>query len=112
MDQTKPEAPGSTERTQHAKVEFDLPDEPEPFPTTSYPNAAVLVRSLGYGPGVVRLADDTGPGMPHVQVTYEFPTEYHVDLERWFDDSKLLVDLLSIAARLPLLYTYALRPLS
>ena len=51
----------------------------------------------------MRLADDTGPGMPHVQVTYEFPTEYHVDLERWFDDSKLLVDLLSIAARLPLL---------
>ena len=48
----------------------------------------------------MRLADDTGPGMPHVQVTYEFPTEYHVDLERWFDDSKLLVDLLSIAARL------------
>ena len=69
---------------QHAKVEFDLPDEPEPFPTTSYPNAAVLVRSLGYGPGVVRLDDDTGPGLPHVQVTYEFPTEYHVDLERWF----------------------------
>ena len=88
---------------QHAKVEFDLPDEPEPFPTTSYPNAAVLVRSLGYGPGVVRLDDDTGPGMPHVKVTYEFPTEYHVDLERWFDDSKLLVDLLSIAARFSLL---------
>ena len=88
---------------QHAKVEFDLPDKPEPFPETSYPNAAVLVRSLGYGPGVVRLDDDTGPGLPHVQVTYEFPTEYHVDLERWFDDSKLLIDLLSIAARLPLL---------
>ena len=28
---------------------------------------------------------------------YRFPTDYGVDLESWFDDSKLLVDLLSIA---------------
>ena len=26
--------------------EFDLPDEAEPFPEKSYPNAAVLVRGL------------------------------------------------------------------
>ena len=86
---------------EHARVEFDLPDEPEPFPKTSYPNAAVLVRSLGYGPGVVPPDDD--PGLPHVQVAYDFPTDYRIDLERWFYDSKQLVDLLSIAARVPLL---------
>ena len=87
----------------HARVEFDLPDEPEPFPKTSYPNAAVLVRGLRYGPGVASLDDDRGPGLPHVQIAYEFPTEYQIDLECWFYDSKLLVDLLSIAARVPLL---------
>ena len=87
----------------HARVEFDLPDEPEPFPKTSYPNAAVLVRGLRYGPGVASLDDDRGPGLPHVQIAYEFPTEYQIDLERWFYDSKQLVDLLSIAARVPLL---------
>ena len=41
--------------SKHARVEFDLPDEPEPFPKTSYPNAAVLVRGLIYGPGVTSL---------------------------------------------------------
>ena len=88
---------------EHARVEFELPDEPEPFPKTSYPNAAVLVRGLRYGPGVASLDDDRGSGLPYVQVAYEFPTEYQIDLERWFYDSKLLVDLLSIAARVPLL---------
>ena len=87
----------------HARAEFDLPDEPEPFPKTSHPNAAVLVRGLRYGPGVASLDDDRGPGLPDVQVAYEFPTEYQIDLERWFYDSRLLVDLLSIAARVPLL---------
>ena len=88
---------------EHARVEFDLPDEPEPFPKTSYPNAAVLVRGLRYGPGVAPVSDDTDPGLPHVQISYEFPTTYQIDLERWFDDSKLLVDLLSIAAGVPIL---------
>ena len=63
----------------------------------------MLVRGLRYGPGVASLDDDRERGLPHVQVAYEFPTEYQIDLERWFYDSKLLVDLLSIAARVPLL---------
>ena len=85
----------------HARVEFDLPDEPEPSPETSYPNAAVLVRGLRYGPGVA--PPDESLDLPQVQVSYDFPIEYQIDLERWFYDSKQLVDLLSIAARVPLL---------
>ena len=42
--------------------EFDLPDEAEPFPEKSYPNAAVLVRGLEYGPGIGMFED--GPGFP------------------------------------------------
>ena len=87
---------------EHARAEFDLPDETEPFPKTSF-RTAVLVRGLRYGPGVASLDDDRERGPPHVQVAYEFPTEYQIDLERWFYASKLLVDLLSIAARVPLL---------
>ena len=79
-----------------ARREFDLPDEPEPFPKKSYPNAAVLVRGLEYGPGIGRFEEE--PGLPDVQIGYRFPTDYRIDLEAWFEDSKLLVDLLSIAA--------------
>ena len=86
---------------EYARAEFDLPDEPEPWPKTSLPNAAVLVRSLEYGPGVAPPHDDLS--FPHLQVAYRFPTDYRIDLETWFHDSKLLVDLLSIAARVPLL---------
>ena len=86
---------------EHAKSEFDLPEEPEPWPKSSHPNAAVLVRSLSYGP-CVALSDD-GPDLPQMQISYRFPTNYQIDLESWFNDSKLLVNLLSIAARVPLL---------
>ena len=86
---------------EHAKVEFDLPEEPEPFPKTSYPNAAVLVRNLTYGPGIA--LPNEGSGLPHMQIAYDFPTDYRLDLESWFEDSKFLVDLFSIAARVPLL---------
>ena len=68
---------------------------------TSYPNAAVLVRSLEYGPGVVPTDDDAA--LDDVQVSYRFPVQYRVDLESWFGDIKLVVDLLSIAKRTPLL---------
>lgn len=90
-----------------ARAELDLPEEPEPWPKTPYPDAAVFVRSLEYGPGVcdpgwVWHLDDGG-GPPDMQVAYRFPAGYQVGLERWFDDSKLLVDLLSIATRAPLL---------
>ena len=84
-----------------ARAEFGLPDEPEPFPKTSFPDAAVLVCGLEYGPGVVPPGDFDG--LPDVQVAYRFPADYRVDLEHWFVDSKLLVDLLSIATRVPLL---------
>ena len=83
------------------RAEFDLPDEPETLSKTSYPDAAVLVRTFEYGPGVVLPDDRADP--PDVQVTYRFPADYQVDLEGWWDDSKLLVDLLSIARRVPLL---------
>ena len=84
-----------------ARAEFGLPDEPEPMPKTSHPDAAVLVRSLEYGPGVA--PTDDGAGLPDVQVAYRFPADYRVDLEGWWDDRKLLVDLFSIAKRVPLL---------
>ena len=88
---------------EHAKVEFNLPDEPELFPKTSYPNAAVLVRSLSSGPGVVPCGDDDRDGLHHLKIGYRFPTEYQIDLGGWFDEKRLFVSLLSIAARTPLL---------
>ena len=54
-----------------AMAEFGLPDEPEPLSETSLPDAAVLVRSLEYGPGLAPPEDDTD--MPDVQVAYRFP---------------------------------------
>ena len=84
-----------------AGAEFGLPDEPEPLSQTRFPDAAVLVRGLEYGPGVVAPGDYAG--LPDVQVAYRFPADYRVDLESWFDDRKLIVDLLSIATRVPLL---------
>ena len=84
-----------------ARAEFGLPDEPEPLSQTSFPDAAVLVRGLEYGPGVVPPGDFDG--LPDVLVAYRFPADYRVNLERWFVDSKLLVDLVSIATRVPLL---------
>ena len=84
-----------------ARGEFGLPDEPEPMSKTSYPDAAVLVRGLEYGPGLAATDDDAA--LDDVQVSYRFPVEYRVDLVSWFGDSKLLVDLLSIAKRVRLL---------
>ena len=83
-----------------ARAEFGLPDEPEPMSKTSYPDAAVLVRSLEYGSSLAPTDDDAA--LDDVQISYRFPVEYRVDLESWFGDSKLLVDLLSIAKRVPL----------
>ena len=83
-----------------ARAEFGLLDEPETMSKTSYPDAAVFVRSLEYGPGVAPPNDDYG--LPDVQISYRFPGEHRIDLERWFED-RLLVDLLSIATRFPLL---------
>ena len=63
-----------------ARAEFGLPDEPETMSKTSYPDAAVLVRSLEYGPGVVPIEDDYG--LPLVQISYRFPAEHWINLER------------------------------
>ena len=84
-----------------ARIEFDLPDEPEPFQKKRTPNAAALVRGLEFGPGIG--PPEKGTGLPDMRVKYCFPTDYRIDLESWFEDAKFLVDLLSIAARTPLL---------
>ena len=44
-----------------ARAEFGLPDEPEPLSQTSFPDAAVLVRGLEYGPGVAPPGDYRRP---------------------------------------------------
>ena len=87
---------------EYARIEFDLPEEPDPFSTTSTPTAAVLVRSVECVP-VVRPPDD-GPDLPNTQASYCFPSDYRIGLEDWFHDAKFLVDVLSIAARAPLLF--------
>ena len=43
-----------------ARAEFGLPDEPETMSKMSYPDAAVLVRSIEYGPGIAPPDDDYG----------------------------------------------------
>ena len=83
------------------REEFDLPDQPEPFAETSLPDVAVLVRGIEFGPGLAPFEHDAG--LSDMRIAYRFPGDYEVDLERWFDDSKLLVDLLSIVKRVPLL---------
>ena len=83
-----------------ARIEFDLPDEPEPFQEKRTPNVAALVRSLEFGPGIGPTKDSD---LVDTQVRYRFPTDYRIDLERWFYDAKFLVDMLSIAGRARLL---------
>ena len=84
----------------HAQTAFDLPEEPESFPKAKYRDATALVRTLTYGPGLSCADDDS---LSDVRIGYCFPTDYRLDLERWFGDSKFMVDLLTIAVRLPLL---------
>ena len=88
-------------RTSWPAAKFNLPDEPEPASETSLPDAAVLVRSVEYGPGIVPHVDYQD--LPEVKAAYRFPEDYLVDLDNWFIDSNLLVDLLSIAMGVPLL---------
>ena len=84
-----------------ARIEFDLPEEPEPFQKTTTPNAAALVRSLEFGPAIGPPEKDSG--LPDMHVRYRFPTDCRIGLETWFYDAKFLVDMLSIAGRAPLL---------
>ena len=97
-----------------AKATHGLPDEPEkrlndagrnPRPVST----AVLVRSLRWGPGVAPPpnGDDFSNKSRRAcapKVKYRFPRDYEIDLaDRLLDDSKVLVDLLSIATRSPLI---------
>ncbi len=84
-----------------AKLEFGLPEEPEPFGSTSTPNVAVLVRSLECGPEVD--SPNSSFGLPNTLAKYSFPSDYCITIDDWFDDDKFLIDILSVAARVPLL---------
>ena len=84
-----------------ARIDFELPDEPEPFQEKRTPNAVALTRSLEFGPIIGLPEKDSG--FAGMKVRYRFPTDYQIDLERWFHDAKFLVDVLSIAVRAPLL---------
>ena len=97
-----------------AKATYGLPDEPEKWLNGAGRNpsrspTAVLVRSLRWGPGVAPPPDDGNFSNKSHQacapkVKYRFPGDYEIDLANRFpDDSKVLVDLLSIATRSPLI---------
>lgn len=59
------------------------------------------MRSLEHRPSIASTEDNVG--LPYVRSAHGFPADYRIDLETWFDDSKLVVDLVSIAKRVPLL---------
>lgn len=100
-----------------AKATYGLPDEPEKWLDASQnPNrshrpvsTAVLVRGLRWGPGVAPPPDDGNFSNKSrracaPKVKYCFPGDYEIDLaDRFPDDSKVLVDLLSITTRRPLI---------
>lgn len=97
-----------------AKATYGLPDEPEKWLDGTGRNprpvsTAVLVRSLRWGPGVAPPPDDGDFSNKSCRecapkVKYRFPGDYELDFANRFpDDSKVLVDLLSIATRSPLI---------
>ena len=99
------------------KATYGLPDEPEKWLDASQnPNrshrpvsTAALVRGLRWGPGVAPPPDDGNFSNKSrraciPKVKYRFPGDYEIDLtDRLPDDSKVLVDLLSITTRIPLI---------
>ena len=101
-----------------AKATYGLPDEPEKWIKGTDRNlnqshrpvsTAVLVRSLRWGPGVAPPPDDGDFSNKSrracaPKVKYRFPRDYEIDLaDRFPDDNKVLVDLLSTATRSPLI---------
>ena len=101
-----------------AKATYGLPDEPEkwlndagrnPSRSNRPVSTAVLVRGLRWGPGVAPPPDDDDSSNKSrrscaPKVKYCFPGDYEIDLaNRFADDNKVLVDLLSIATRSPLI---------
>ena len=96
-----------------AKATYGLPDEPAKWLNDAGRNprpvsTAVLVRSLRWGPGVAPPPDDGDFSAKSCRacapkVKYRFPGDYEINLANRFpDDSKVLVDLLSIVTRSPL----------
>ena len=93
-----------------AKATYDLPDEPEKWLDAGRSNLSTtaLVRGLRWGPGVA--PPPNGDNLSSKsrracapKVKYRFPGDYEIDLaNRFADDNKVLVDLLSIATRSPL----------
>ena len=92
-----------------------LPDEPAKWLDSASQNPSwsnhpvhttALVRSLRWGPGVAPPPDsgDFSTNRACIpKVKYRFPDDYEIDLtDRLLDDSKVLIDLLSIATRTPL----------
>ena len=101
-----------------AKAMFELPDQPEQWLNNAGRNlgrsnrpvsTTALVRGLRWGPGVAPPpADDDSSNKSRrsraPKVKYRFPGDYEIDLaDRFADDNKVLVDLLSIATRSPLI---------
>ena len=95
------------------KATYGLPDEPEKWLDASRNprpvSTAALVRGLRWGPGVAPPPDDGDFSNKSrraciPKVKYRFPGDYEIDLtDRLPDDSKVLVDLLSITTRSPLI---------
>ena len=89
-----------------AKATYGLPDEPGQNRSAS---TTALVRGLRWGPGVAPPPDDgdfSNKSRRSVapKVKYHFPGDYEIDLaDRFPDDNKVLVDLLSIATKSPLI---------
>ena len=103
---------------EEAKATYDLPDESDtrlnnagrnPKRSHRPVSTTVLVRGLRWGPGVAPPPDDGDSSNKSrracaPKVKYRFPGDYEIDLaDRLPDDSKVLVDLLSIATRRPLI---------
>ena len=94
-----------------AKATYALPDEPEKWLDNSNRSnrpvsTTAFVRGLRWGPGVAPPPDSGDFSTSHScipTVKYRFPGDYEIDLaDQFSDDSKVLVDLLSIATRTPL----------
>ena len=102
-------APGAYLASYEAvKSRFCLPDEPETWLAQSglqpgefnrSTSLSVLVRSVSWGPGITPRDRPTGNDrFPNFR--YLFPNRYTIDsIERFFNDRKMLIQLLSVATQ-------------
>ena len=92
------------------RAQFNLPEKPEDW--LRHTNLAddyaigasatcALVRGLRWGPGVVSMESDEVSTTEPVRIRYRFPGDYEVDIERSWEDRRMLVALLSVAIRKP-----------